>query len=186
MGNVVVGATMSLDGFIAGPNDAMDWVFAYSDDLDAPNKIDEYIIQSTGAVLVGRRCYDVGQRAARPELSGLYGGRWVGPEFVLTHRPPVGGSSSRTTFLSGDIRQAVATALEAANGKNLLVLGGNVVSQCLDADLVDEVLLHLAPILLGEGVQMFSRSGQRQITLETVNATQVGQLTDLHFRVSRS
>jgi dihydrofolate reductase len=183
MGIVMVGATMSLDGFIAGPNDAMDWVFAYPGDPHAPNTIDEYIIQSTGAVLTGRRCYDVGQQAARPELSGLYGGRWVGPEFVLTHRPPAGESSSRTTFLSGDIQRAVATALEAANGKNLLVLGGNVVGQCLDAGLVDEALIHLAPVLLGEGVRMFSQSGQRHITLETVSATQVGQLTDLRFRV---
>ncbi len=96
MGIVLVGVTMSLDGFIAGPNDAMDWVFEYASTPDVPNRIDEDIIRLTGAVLVGRRCYDVGQRAERPELRGLYGGRWIGPEFVLTHRPPEGATNPLT------------------------------------------------------------------------------------------
>lgn len=183
MGIVIAGATMSLDGFIAGPNDAMDWVFAYPGEPSMPNAIDEYIIETTGAVLVGRRCYDVGQRAARPELSGLYGGRWIGPEFVLTHRPPEGEANPMTTFLTGDIGQAVAMGLAAANGKNLLVLGGSVVGQCLDAGLLHEIFIHLAPMLLRDGVQFFDTPTRREIRLETVSVARSGPITDLHFSV---
>ena len=183
MGIVLVGVTMSLDGFIAGPNDTMDWVFEYASAPDVPNQIDEDIIQLTGAVLVGRRCYDVGQRAERPELRGLYGGRWIGPEFVLTHRPPEGATNLLTTFLSGDIRQAVATGLAAANGKHLLVLGANVVGQCLDAGLVDEIWIHLAPVVLGDGVPLFRTPSRRQIKLETITVVHAGPVTDLRLKV---
>ena len=88
MGIVLVAATMSLDGFIAGPNDAMDWVFEYPGAPDGPNESDQEVIRSTGAVLVGRHCHEVGNRAERPETIGLFGGRWTGPEFVLAHVSP--------------------------------------------------------------------------------------------------
>jgi dihydrofolate reductase len=176
---------MSLDGFIAGPNGAMDWVFESPVAPDGPNESDEEVIRSTGAVLVGRRCYEVGKRAARPETSGLFGGRWIGPEFVLTHVPPEGEPSPMTRFLAGDIRQAVSTALAAGNGKHLLVLGANVVGQWLDEGLVDEIRLHLAPVLLGDGVNLFGTPSRLRVELELVSATRTGHLTDLHFMVTK-
>ena len=85
---------LSLDGFMAGPDDAMDWVFAHD---EPDNPIVGEIIESTGALLVGRRTYDAGQKAGQPEqATEAFGGAWHGPQFVLTHRPaePTPGSPS--------------------------------------------------------------------------------------------
>jgi hypothetical protein len=92
---------MSLDGFIAGPGHAMDWVF----DFVAPDEFPD-IAAATGAMLIGRRTYEVGKRgvetASRGKISGEdYGGGWSGPEFVLTHRSPLGEGVAAVGRLSG-------------------------------------------------------------------------------------
>jgi dihydrofolate reductase len=122
-GKVVVHRAMSLDGFIAGPGHAMDWVFGYV----APDEFPE-IIAATGAILAGRRTYEVGRRdASAGKASGeAYGGAWSGPQFVLTHQPPENPEGPAVTFLSGDIEAAVATARKAADGKNLEIFGADV------------------------------------------------------------
>lgn len=169
---------MSLDGFIAGPNDAMEWVFRY----DSPPEVED-VIRSTGAILAGRRSYDVGREPDQhPAATEAFGGAWSGPEFVLTHNPP--DDDPKITFLSGDIKAAVDTALKAAGDKNLILLGANVAQQCIDAGLVDEVLIYLLPVLLGDGVRLFHRPG-RQIDLEPVDTNQSGQTTILHFKVKK-
>jgi dihydrofolate reductase len=178
-GKVIWSVTMSLDGFIAGPNDEMDWVFQYAD----PNPLLEELIRTTGAVLAGRHSYDVGKRAQRPEMREVFGGGWSGPQFVLTHQAPEADPAN--TFLSGDIRRAVSTALEAANGENLNLIGADVARQCINAGLVDESIVFLAPILLGDGVRFFSQSGAAPIDLETISVTRSGQLTNLYLRVRK-
>ncbi len=178
-GKVIWSVTMSLDGFIAGPNDEMDWVFQYND----PNPLVEELILSTGAVLAGRHSYDVGTRAQRPELREVFGGGWSGPQFVLTHKTHEADPANE--LLSGDIRKAVSTALEAAKGKNVNLIGADVARQCIDAGLVDEIIVFLAPILLGDGVRFFSRSGTAPINLETISVTRSGQITNLHLRVRK-
>jgi dihydrofolate reductase len=159
VGNVLVHTMMSLDGFIAGPNDDMSWVFRYADDM--PSAVVDEVIARTGAVLAGRRVYEVGRRVQRPEARGLFDGRWSGPHFILTHAPPTDETHPSYTFLSGDVRDAVATALKAADGRDVLVLGANVVDQCLGAGLVDEILMHLVPELVGDGVPLFDGSTLR-------------------------
>ena len=176
-GKVIWSVTMSLDGFIAGSNDEMDWVFQYTD----PNPLVEEVIRTTGAVLAGRNSYDVGKRAKRAELREVFGGGWSGPQFVLTHK--AAEADPANTFLSGDIRKAVSIALEAAKGKNVNIIGADVARQCMDAGLVDEIIVFLAPILLGDGIRLFSRSGAAPIDLETIGVTQSGQVTNLRFRV---
>jgi dihydrofolate reductase len=81
--------------------------------------------------------------------------------------------------LSGDIREAVATAGTAAGGRNLLMPGANVTQQCLEADLVDEVLLFQLPVLLGDGIRLFGRPGYREVLFETILATRYGQAVAL-------
>ena len=143
MGGVLVHTLMSLDGFIAGPNDEMSWVFRHAGDM--PTAVVDEVIARTGAVLAGRRVYDVGRRVQRPDARGLFDGRWTGPHFILTHTPPTDETHPSYIFLSGEIRDAVATALTAADGRDVLVLGANVVGQCLEAGLVDEILRHTCP-----------------------------------------
>ncbi len=176
-GKVIWSATMSLDGFIAGHNDAMDWVFQYPE----PNPMVDEVIRKTGAILAGRRSYDVGRKAQRPEMREAFEGAWKGPQFVLTHRAPE--QDPTNTFLSGDIKGAVATALEAANGKDVNLIGADIARQCLNAGLVDEIYVFIAPILLGDGVRFLSQSGGAPVKLETMNVSRAGQVTNLHFRV---
>jgi dihydrofolate reductase len=90
-GKVLWHVTMSLDGFIAGPEDRMDWVFERS----GPNAEVDEVLRTTGAVLVGRRSYDVGRsRHAPPAARKVYGGAWSGPQLVLTHHPRKHGQQS--------------------------------------------------------------------------------------------
>jgi dihydrofolate reductase len=183
VGKVFVHTMMSLDGFIAGQNDDMSWVFRHADDMPAAT-VDE-VIARTGAVLGGRRVYDVGRQVQRPDKRGLFEGRWSGPHFILTHTPPTDETHPSYIFLSGDIRDAVATALTAANGRDVLVLGANVVDQCLEAGLVDEILLHLVPELIGDGVRLFEGSTLRA-SLTTLEVSTSGQVVNLRLRVDKA
>ena len=112
-GIVLWHVTMSLDGFIAGPDDAMDWVFEYAE----PNLAVDEVIGTTGAILAGRRTYDVGRRDVGKPSGQAFGGAWTGPQFVLTHDVPDGSDDPSVTFLGGDITNAVNRALTGARGK---------------------------------------------------------------------
>jgi hypothetical protein len=85
--------------------------------------------------------------------------------FVLTHRPP-DPPDPDVTYLTGDIGEAVAAALEAAGGKNLEILGADVAGQCLRRGLVDEILVYVLPVLLGDGIRFYSSPGLARIDLE--------------------
>ena len=176
-GKVVVNRSMSLDGFIAGPGHAMDWVF----DFMAPDEFSE-IAAATGAMLIGRRTYDVGNRMAA-DKPGSTDYPFSGPSFVLTHRPP-DPPDPEVTFLTGDIGAAVATARRAAGGKNLEILGADVAGQCLRRGLIDEILVYVLPVLLGDGIR-FSPPGLARIDLEPVSSTRSGAVTILRFRVRK-
>ena len=177
-GKVVVNRAMSLDGFIAGPGDAMDWVLEYRTETAFTE-----VMQATGAMLVGRNTHEVGKRMSAErtghEAEGTdYDG---GPVFVLTHRPP-DEPEPGVTFLTCDLEEAVATARAAAGGKNLEILGADVAGQCLQRGLVDEILVYVLPVLLGDGVR-FSASGLGRVDLEPFSNTQSGPVTMLRFRV---
>ena len=176
-GKVVVNRAMSLDGFIAGPDDAMEWVA----ELVAPEDLREQAA-ATGAMLVGRRTADVGERM-QAEQPGSVDYPFSGPVFVLTHRPPQ-RPDAKVTYLAGDIGEAVATARGAAGAKNLEILGADVAGQCLRRGLVDEILVYLLPLLLGDGTR-FSPPGLPRIDLEPVSSTRSGAVTILRFGVRR-
>lgn len=181
-GKVVVNRAMSLDGFIAAPGHVMDWGGGRQlTDFVAPEDYRE-IAAATGAMLVGRRTSDVGDRMAA-EKPGSTDYPMSGPVFILTHRPP-DSPGSGITYLSGDIGGAVATALGAAAGKNLEILGADVAGQCLRRGLVDEVLVYVVPVLLGDGIPM-SAPGLPRIDLEPVSSKRSGTATLLRFRVLR-
>ena len=176
---------MSLDGFIAGPGDAMDWIL----DFVAPDAawLTE-IAAATGAMLVGRRTNEVGSRInadnERGTASRGEGYPFSGPVFVLTHRPP-DPPDPDVTYLTGDIGEAVATALDAAGGRNLEILGADVAGQCLRRGLVDEILVYVLPVLLGDGVRFFSSPGLARIDLEPLGSRRLDAVTILRFRVRK-
>ncbi|HXU22565.1 MAG TPA: dihydrofolate reductase family protein [Tepidiformaceae bacterium] len=183
-GKVVVNRAMSLDGFIAGPGDSMDWIF----DFMPPNA--PWVAEAaaaTGAMVVGRRTDDVGNRMAankqRGEASSDEGYPFSGPTFVLTHRPPETVDPA-VTYLAGDVEEVVARALEAAGGKNVEILGADVAGQCLRRGLVDEILVYVLPVLLGDGTR-FSAPGLARIDLEPVSTMHSGGVTILRFRVRK-
>jgi dihydrofolate reductase len=172
MTKIIWHITMSVDGFIAGPDHAMDWAFRSAE----PSALADEMRDSTGAILGGRRWYDVAMEKY-DGLAGIYGGKWTGPVFVLTHHPPEGRAP--VTFLSGSLEQAVAAAREAAAGGNVQIFGANLAQQCLEAGLLDEIVIHLAPVLLGDGVRLYGPPGAtREVELE-------GRMVDMRFAVSK-
>jgi dihydrofolate reductase len=183
-GKVVVNRAMSLDGFIAGPGDAQDWIFDFMAN-DAPWQ--KEAAAATGAMLVGRRTVEVGGRREADQKRGTEsreeGYPFYGPTFVLTHQPP-DPPDPDVTYLTGDIGEAVATALKAAGGKDLQILGADVAGQCLQRGLVDEILVNVLPVLLGDGIR-FSAPGLTRIDLEPVSSTRSGAVTILRFRVRK-
>jgi dihydrofolate reductase len=182
MSKVVWHTMMSLDGFIAGPDGDMRWMSGV--DGGSGETIDE-VLRSTGALLVGRRTQDVEDR----DQPGFYGGAFGGPFFVLRHDPPaeppvVKGVTGR--FLSVGIDEATRIAKEAAEGGDVVVLGANVARQCLEAGLLDEIIIHVAPVLIGDGVRLFERSGSEPVQLKWISASAEGETAVLRYLVGTS
>jgi hypothetical protein len=114
---------------------------------------------------------------------GIYGGQWQGPVFVLTHRPPEYPTDDRVTFVSTSLAEPVATARAAASGKNVVVFGANLTQQCLGEGLLDEIVIHLAPVLLGDGIRLFAATDGKPVALRRTTLAESGQITDLRFSV---
>jgi len=158
----------------------MDWIFKYSFPQDEINEV----IRSTGALLIGRRSYDVGQSENAPsEAQKPFGGAWTGPQIILTHNPPNDTKDPIITFFTGDIREAVNKARKVARGKSVLIIGAFVARQCIDVGLIDEILVHIVPVLLGDGTPFFRRQGNTITELERIKFTQFGKIVNLRFRV---
>lgn len=181
MGRVLWHTMMSLDGFIAGPDDEMNWSLGGIDVGDGQTVAD--VLRSTGALLVGRRTQDVEDRLQ----PGFYGGAFHGPFFVLRHDPPsrppvVKGVTGE--FLDTPIAEAVEVAKRAAEGADVVVLGANVARQCLEAGLLDEIIIHVAPVLVGDGVRLFDRAGGGPVRLEPIASVVEGETTVLRFAIT--
>jgi dihydrofolate reductase len=171
-GRVLWHFTMSLDGFVAGPNHEMDWMTGIS---FRPGLVDEYV-KTTGAVLGGRDGWDV-VNESRP-----YGGAWEGPIFVLTHHPEDATPSDSVTFLNCEPAEAVRIGLEAAGGKNLGVFSPTIGRQLLELDLIDEIDLHIAPIVLGDGIRLYDNPGSGPIRLHWVGEGDPTQALNARYR----
>jgi dihydrofolate reductase len=179
MGKLLFHTMMSLDGFTAGPNDDMGWVFG-TDGGPSPT-VDE-VLRSTGALLVGRRTQDVEDQ----QQHGFYGGAFSGPFLVLRHDPPreppiVKGVTGQ--FIDAAIDEAVTLANKAADGRDVVVLGANVARQCLEAGLLDEIIVHVAPVLVGDGVRLFDRVGGAPVHLTPTSSADEGGMTVLRYSV---
>jgi dihydrofolate reductase len=191
MGKVVINMSMSLDGFITEPNEVVgnplgddpgrlhDWMFDAKTETDAA--IVDEIYASTGAVLIGKRMFDVGfEPWGDPPPFGM-------PVFVVTHEardplPMQGGTTY--TFVSEGIESGLAQARAAAGDKNVGIWGGaNIVRQYLKAGLLDEMQIHLIPVLLGNGVRLFEDLGPERIELILLSSIETPSATHFRFEV---
>jgi dihydrofolate reductase len=168
---------MSLDGFVAGPNHEMDWMTGFS---VRAGLAAEYI-ETTGAVLAGRNGFDSAIGDSRP-----YGGAWSGPIFVLTHHPEDARPAEGITFLSGPVEEAVQIALDAAEGKNVEVFSPTIGRQLLERDLIDEIDLHIAPILLGRGIRLYDNPTGPPIRLHLIADGDPTAAVNVRYRTRRS
>ncbi|OLZ52753.1 dihydrofolate reductase family protein [Amycolatopsis keratiniphila] len=184
MSKVVLDVSMSLDGFTAGPNVRAEepmgdggerlheWMAGEGADARAVEEVNAMV----GATVIGRRTFDLGLRP--------WGGTpWPGvPSFVVTHRTEddFRGDNGGMFFFDG-LETAVRRAKDAAGDKDVLVMGADVAGQLLVAGLLDEVHVHVAPVLLGRGTGVF---GGRVGELVPEGAPIAGVATHLRFRVA--
>jgi dihydrofolate reductase len=178
MAKMLYSVTMSLDGFIAGPGGDMSWLTEHL----GPNPTVNEVIGRIGALLVGNRTFRGDDPHKGTEKEGKFaGGGWTGPQFVLTHHAP-DTPMPDVTFV-GDLDSGVAAAKAAAGDKYVNVLGASTARQCLEAGVLDEILVCIAPVMLGDGVRLFDHPGGTNVKLERISLTQAPKATNLWLRV---
>lgn len=167
----VAAASVSADGYLAGPGGDMSWMAPFFDeDPDHPadpNPILDRLQAETTVLLCGATTF-FGDDPNRgdPDKEGAFGGEWRGQVVVLTHRPPV-GVGEVTVTKEGEVRfataldEAVSLAAEAADGGVVNVLGASVTDQLLLAGRLDEIIVNVLPILLGGGTRFLDPAGSR-------------------------
>lgn len=184
MGKVVLGMTMSLDGFI---NDRNGRVEALYPDLATLRDIDplKESIQNTGAVVMGRNSFAM---SADPDwFAGNY--EYQVPIFVLTHQPPKKHPKETEnltfTFVTDGIESAISHAKAAAGDKEVNIIGAaSTAQQCLEAGLADELHVDIMPVFLGGGLRPFEGIEEEQVQLERIRVMELpGGRTHLRFRI---
>jgi len=208
---VTLDITVSLDGYLAGPNPSREnplgesglqlheWLFATEGwraqhgqaggERNADSELYEEAAAATGATVMGRRMFSGGEG---PWENDAMAGGWWGddppfriPVFVLTHhaREPLVAGKTTFTFVADGIESALAQAHEAAGGRNVAIAGGaSVAQQFLRAGLVDELQLHVAPVLLGAGLRLLENTGP--LALELTRVVDSPAASHLRYRVS--
>jgi dihydrofolate reductase len=200
MTKIVVDMTISVDGFVAGPDDTPsqplggngglrlhDWLLTGPAPYPGNNffrpegrnrDLVDKMFKHTGALLTGRRTYDLvnGWNGSHP-IPGL-------PIVVLTHSLPakVPKGKSDFTFSTDGVAAAAAAARAMAKGRDVMVHGASTACQLLDANLVDELFLHIAPLLLGDGRPLFVR-GVAPMSLECIETVETPQANHVRYRV---
>ena len=203
MGKVAMGLTMSLDGFVAGPNDGpehplgeggmrlFDWFSAGDTDYELPGTEMVFRVSSQsaevlreahskmGAFVTGRRTFNI--------TNGWGGNPPLGvPTFVVTHREIPQEwvyEGSPFTFVTDGVESAVEKAREVAADKYVAVGAASIVQQCIRAGLIDEIHVDLVPVLLGDGVRLFEHLGAGPIELECTQVVEGTGVTHLTFRI---
>jgi dihydrofolate reductase len=201
VGKVIFNITVSLDGFVAGPNDGpenglgdggeplFNWYF--SGDTEIPISEGQMALKVSaqsaellkgamanyGAGVWGRRTFDIAH---------AWGGHPPGkPAFIVTHNVPQEWvkEGSPFTFVTDGVESAIRQAKEVAGDRDVVICTASILQQALKAGLVDEIYLDVAPLLLGGGVRLFDKLGSEPIELERIYAIEAPGVTHLGFRV---
>jgi dihydrofolate reductase len=203
MSKVVIDMSMSLDGFVAGPQDGQahplglnggehvfDWYFSGVEEYRHPlfrpepgvNRDQvELMFAESGAFIFGRRTYEIAHGwGGNHPVNGA-------PTFVLTHKPPADypRGPSNLTFVTDGVESAIRQARAVAHGKHIKLGGTAPAKQALAAGLCDEILIHLAPYLVGGGVRLFDALPDG-IRLKKLSAHDGPSATHLRYRVLKS
>jgi dihydrofolate reductase len=197
MSKVVAIMSMSLDGYVAGPDDGVaevfDWYF-HSGDVEVRSggadamtfKVSGHsaehlrgLTSGLGAVLTGRRTFEVAH--------GWGGNHAWGPAFVLTHHVPAGWPRPDSTvhFVTDGLESAVKQARKAAGGKSVAVHGANTIQQLLNAGLLDELHVDVAAVLLGSGVRLFDHLAGTPVVLGNPAVVRGVGVTHLRYQVRK-
>ncbi|MHA6694124.1 dihydrofolate reductase family protein [Homoserinimonas sp. A520] len=180
MSQVMIHATVSIDGFMADPAGGMDWM-------------DGFPVAPEDAEIVGRICADIGAVVGGANKTQTiedgeipYGGSLKVPVYLMTHseQEPVERDGTTFTFVVDDVEEAVERARHDAGEKWVSLLGGRIARQCLTLDLVDEIQLHVVPVVLGEGIPLFAGL-ERQLRLERLETAAFASEVHLRYRVLR-
>jgi dihydrofolate reductase len=186
MTKTVLSMSMSLDGYVTGPQDSVDApmgidgmrLFNWLDRRNDPGPSGQVFgeLMGTRAVIAGRRTYE-------------HAGRWSGdhhdgvPVFVLTHHPPDGDPPGSVQYVTDGVAAAVTRARTAAGDGDVMVQGATTAQELLRAGLLDEMEIHLVPVLLGQGRRLFDSLRPEHIELDLIRTLQAPDVTHLHYRV---
>ncbi len=192
MGKVIFDITASLDGFVAGPNDGpeqpmgeggmrlFDWYFTSEETSRTPESMDpeirEEASQAVGAIVAGRRTYE-----------NAHG--WNGehplhvPVFVVTHQAPELAGKFNGCFVTDGVESALEQAQAVAGERIVAIASPDVAHQALQAGLLDEISLHIVPVLLGDGVALFHKRVVNPVELECTGAVNTPKVTHMTYRV---
>lgn len=196
-GKVTADISVSLDGFVAGPNDDVDRLHQWLYDLRSwrePHGLEggeegrdaevmDEAFRNVGALVMGRRMFDLVPDAWGDEPP------FHAPVFVLTHRareplPKEGGTTF--TFVTEGVESALEQARAAAGDKDVSIAGGaSAIQQFIDVGLLDEIQLHVVPVLLGEGIPLFANLGTGPVELERTRVIESSDVVHLKFRLPR-
>jgi dihydrofolate reductase len=192
MSKVRAHMSMSLDGFVTGPDVSIEnpmgvggerlheWLF---DDATDPSDVEisaeMFSVRTTGAVIMGRRTFEVGERPWGED------GTFHLPCFVLTHRaaPTLVKGTTSFTFVTDGLERALAQAQAVAENRAVNVMGAETIQQFLRAGLLDEIQINLVPVLLGVGTRLFDHRSDAHIELERTRIAESSVMTHLTYRV---
>jgi dihydrofolate reductase len=198
MGKVIAGFSMSLDGFVATPDDGVSHIFDWYDSGDvrfqwpgndmvsqvtpASAAYLRELVEQAGALVVGRRVFDITDGWGGHHPAGV-------PVFVVSHRGPEGWDErhdpSLTTFVHDGVASALELAQAEAGDKCVAVDGPNIAQQCLDLGLVDEIRIELAPVILGAGIPLFANLARTPVLLENPTVIEGDRVTHLIYPVRK-
>lgn len=195
MGKIFSHMTMSLDGFIADPDDGVAELFGWYEagTVTVPSaderwsfKVDDRsaqmlreVLAATGALVCGRRLFDHTSGWADRHPTGA-------PVVVVTHRPPDDAGKWKTITFAGSVEQGIAAAGQIAGDKDVSIASASIAVQALDLGLVDEVVISLVPVLLGKGIPYFADLAHAPHRFDDPVIIAGSRVTHLRYAVRRT